>query len=177
MTEIGETQGMAIRILTEDSQSGFQFFKSLDSERIACVSAEGNSSVLSAMKRISPSELLIVIADGAAFGAFVEKVLQYAMLRCNTLLYFPEAFEWIILKSGVVTERKHFRQMEFPEDYANSEQYMSWEQYFTDLLIQLTKDDPIRQYQKSKLKMFYVQGAVRDQIINTLPEEIKEILR
>ena len=54
---------------------------------------------------------------------------------------------------------------------------MSWEQYFTDLLIQLTKDDPIRQYQKSKLKMCYVQGAVRDQIINTLPEEIKEILR
>lgn len=54
---------------------------------------------------------------------------------------------------------------------------MSWEQYFTMLLIQLTKDDPLRQYQKSNLKPYYVQGTVRERILKILPEDFQKTLK
>ena len=45
------------------------------------------------------------------------------------------------------------------------------------LLIQLTKDDPVRQYQKSNLKPYYVQGAVRDRILKRMPEDLQKTMK
>ena len=45
------------------------------------------------------------------------------------------------------------------------------------LLIQLTKDDPVRQYQKSNLKPYYVQGAVRDRILKRMPEDLQKTIK
>ena len=123
------------------------------------------------------SEFLTIIVDGAAFGPYMENVLKYADIRGNIFLYLPESFEWIILQSGTASSNQPLNELEHPEDYIDSQDYMSWEQYFTMLLIQLTKDDPVRQYQKSNLKPYYVQGAVRDRILKIMPEDLQKILK
>ena len=45
---------------------------------------------------------LFIIADGAAFGAYIARVMAVAKQQCNIALYLPESFEWLILRSGVV---------------------------------------------------------------------------
>lgn len=56
-------------ILTEDSNSGYQFFcKIAESRKIQCSSANGNSNLLSAVKTME-NKTVLVIADGAAFGS------------------------------------------------------------------------------------------------------------
>lgn len=106
-----------------------------------------------------------------------ENVLKYSDIHGNIFLYLPESFEWIILQSGTASSNQPLSELEHPEDYIDSQDYMSWEQYFTMLLIQLTKDDPLRQYQKSNLKPYYVQGAVRDRILKIMPEDLQKILK
>lgn len=43
------------------------------------------------------NEKILVVADGAAFGAEIDKVLQLIYTRKNVALYLPESFEWMIL--------------------------------------------------------------------------------
>lgn len=130
-------------IITEDAKSGHQFFRSFCRDDQDCISAEGNAGILRTLTGQSKDTPVAVIADGAAFGAFIENVLQYAMVQKNVILYFPESFEWILLQSGVASDQKIILELEQPENYISSEQYMSWEQFFTDLLIQITKDDAL----------------------------------
>ena len=42
-----------------------------------------------------------MIADGAAFGSEMEKLMRLIKGYPNIALYLPESFEWLILKSGV----------------------------------------------------------------------------
>lgn len=45
---------------------------------------------------------ILVIADGAAFGSEIDRVLQLLKTKKNAVLYLPESFEWLILSSGVL---------------------------------------------------------------------------
>ena len=129
-----------MKMITEDSGSGNQFFQSFFKEPENCVSADGNSNIYGTMRKSDTTGLLSVVADGSAFGAYIARVLAYAEERGQTLLYFPESFEWIILKSGVISGTGIREKLEHPEIYADSCRYMSWEQFFTDLLESSTKD-------------------------------------
>ena len=64
-----------------------------------------------------------------------------------------------------------------PEEFIDSEAYMSWEQFFTELLRKITENDSLRQYQKSRLKPYYMQGMARDRIICAMPEKLQVYLR
>ena len=56
------------KIITEDSNSGYEFFKSVSLEKkISCESANGKSNIFSMLKNVD-SEEVCVIADGAAIG-------------------------------------------------------------------------------------------------------------
>ena len=57
-----------------------------------------------------------------------------------------------------------------------SNEFFSWERYFTNLLTQATKGDSIRAYDKSKLKPYYYEGKNKDEILRVLPMEIRETL-
>lgn len=46
----------------------------------------------------------MVIADGAAFGPEMDRVLQLVQTRENLTLYLPESFEWLILSSGILKD-------------------------------------------------------------------------
>ena len=90
-----------LKMITEDTDSGNQFFSSFFKESGNCIGAGGNSKVYSTMRDQDADCLLSVIADGAAFGAFAARVLEYAKERGKVLLYLPESFEWLILKSSL----------------------------------------------------------------------------
>ncbi|MBR0309095.1 MAG: translation initiation factor 2 [Mogibacterium sp.] len=163
-------------MITEDSNSGNQYFQSFFKEPDNCIGAGGNSRIYSAMRKQDEDQILSVVADGAAFGAFAARVLEYAEERGKTMLFLPESFEWLILKSGVATDKSLEGILERPEDYIDSSEYMSWEQFFTEQLESITSEDDIRRYQKSRLSSYYTSSNVKSRILQMLPDQLKKAL-
>lgn len=162
-------------LITEDSMSGFQFFQKAGTS-IRCESAEGNANIYNKLLSLQKHNQLIVIADGAAFGAFISVILSFAKAQGKTMLFFPESFEWLILKSGVISDPEIEGILQHPEDYIESTAFFSWERFFTNLLESKTSGDPVKGYKKAKLSHFYLEGRNRDRILNELPVEIRNAL-
>jgi len=97
-----------------------------------------------------------VIADGAAFGSEMEKLVRLINGYSNIALYLPESFEWIILKSGVIEDSKIIEKLKHPENYIESKKFFSWERYFTAQVIQCTQDSYLK-YSKKQLNPVYLQ--------------------
>lgn len=173
--ESNEVLDKEVLVLVEDSKSGYQFF-SKACKRGECVSVDGNSQFVGRIENAEENKKVVVIADGAAFGAYVAKVTAIAKSRKDVMLYFPESFEWLILKSGVIGIKDSDAILAEPEKYIESREFLSWERYFTDLLIKATADDSIKKYDKSQLKPYYIEGKNKDAIIAVLPEELRKIM-
>ena len=77
------------------------------------------------------------------------------------MLYLPESFEWIILKSGVLSSKKLEDILAHPEMYIDGRKYFSWVRFFSDYLETLTANDEIRKYKKQKIGKFYLEGKNR----------------
>ena len=89
-----------VAIITEDSNSGFQFFQAVCAENgIFCESAGGKSNIFK-MLSDRAGENVLVVADGAAFGSQMERIMQLLALQPDSHIYLPESFEWLILRSG-----------------------------------------------------------------------------
>lgn len=162
-----------VTVITEDEGSGYQFFsKSFHSE---CTSAKGNSNYYKCLKAMGTDKKSLIIADGAAFGAYVDNILDLREAGYNISLYLPESFEWIILKSGVVKANNLNEVLANPENYIESSVYFSWERFFTDYLRNATKDNRLQRYNKSRLSAFYTKGQVQKDIINTLPDVLRNL--
>ena len=161
-------------LITEDSGTGYQFFENtLDG--IKCLSAEGNARVYRKVLEYSSEGDVTIIADGAAFGAFIGDIVTYAKYA-GLSMYFPESFEWMILKSGVVNISNLKDILQNPEKYIDSKDYFSWERYFTHLLKKVTESDKIKAYNKDQLKKYYLEGKNRDMILDVIPKEIRDEL-
>lgn len=90
---------------TEDSNSGYQFFAQVCSEnKLSCESMNGKSNVFHYLNK-HKDEKILVIADGAAFGSEIDRVLQLIERRKNVALYLPESFEWMILSTGILKKQ------------------------------------------------------------------------
>ena len=161
-------------ILVEDKESGYQFFESIVGAN-RCISSEGNANLYRKMIEADTDSGLLVIADGAAFGPFIDKLVKYSSIHAHIALYFPESFEWMILKSGILRDTYIDEILSRPEDYIDGRDYVSWERFFTALLKDKTSDDPVRQYDKRKLSSFYT-GENAKQILQVMPEEISSLL-
>lgn len=172
-----EDDNQNVVIISEDSQSGFQFLKKCSLDRCECISSAGNSNIYATAVRQDKEKTLIIVVDGAAFGAYMEKVMTYISRRKNVLLYLPESFEWIILKAGILQIPQLKDILENAYDYIYSEQYFSWEQYFTDLLIKSTKDNAEIRYQKERLPVYYLEGRNKEKIQKVFPKEIQCIFQ
>lgn len=152
------------KVITEDSNSGFQFFHSIceKSDRI-CISAHGKSNIFAEIVK-HLNEKILVIADGAAFGSEMEKLVRLIKGYSNIALYLPESFEWIILKSGVTGDSEIAEMLKHPEDYIESKEFFSWERYFTVQIIQNTKDSYLK-YSKGQLNPVYLQEKISGRIL------------
>lgn len=98
---------------------------------------------------------VFVIADGAAFGSEMDKImLLQQKYPKNITICLPESFEWTILRSGVIKDDEISEVLTAPSDYIESKEFFSWEQYFTHFLVQKTKDTHMA-YSKRELSSFY----------------------
>lgn len=155
------------QIITEDSNSGYQFFKDLCNDRnIKCISARGKSNICSELLKIN-SESVVVIADGAAFGPEMEKVYRLVKEKKNIALYLPESFEWLILISDVLNDREIKEMKKHWQDFIDCKKYFSWEQFFTELLIEKTQDTYLK-YSKKTLTKAYQTEMIKSKIIEQI---------
>ena len=154
-------------IITEDSNSGYDFFAKLaEQKNIKCISASGKSNVI---KKLQDSENVtetrLVIVDGAAFGSEMKDVDEYLKVYENVVLYAPESFEWLLLSSAVIPNAKVEEILQKPEDYIDCKEYVSWERFFTAVLTEKTQNSLVWAYSKKKLPKAYlapkVIGAVK----------------
>ncbi len=152
-------------VIAEDSNAGYQFLQDVCEKNggMTCISAHGKSNIFSAVIR-HLSEKVLVVADGAAFGSEMEKLMRVIKNYPNVTLYLPESFEWLILRSGVIEDSGLGEILKNPENYIESGDYFSWERYFTSQLIRITRDSYLR-YAKRKLNPAYLQEKISDRIL------------
>ena len=157
-------------VLTEDSNSGYQFFKSIcDDTHIKCESLNGKSNIFQYLNS-HDNENILVIVDGAAFGSEMHRVTELIRDKKRVAIYLPESFEWLVLLSGVVKNSMINSILDRPADYIESKEYFSWERFFTAILIDMTKDSYLA-YTKKKLNSVYLTDTVKKSIL----DEIKYI--
>lgn len=155
------------KILTEDSNSGYQFFDAVCTEhQMQCDTANGKSNVFSYLK-VHKDEKILVIADGAAFGPEMNRVLQLVQTRKNLALYLPESFEWLILSSGILKDAETTQILQTPSGYIDSKEYFSWERYFTALLTEKTAGTYLN-YTKKTLNEAYLRDGVKNAILGQM---------
>ncbi|MCI8331690.1 MAG: translation initiation factor 2 [Clostridiales bacterium] len=152
-------------VITEDSNSGFQFFGHVcSSQQINCISANGKSNIFKLLLERN-TEPILVIADGAAFGSEMEKVIKLQNEVRNFTLYLPESFEWLILKSDLIKDKTISNILADPSSYIESKDYFSWERFFTALLTKTTEATYL-QYSKHSLNPAYLQDTAVQKILD-----------
>lgn len=116
-------------VITEDSNSGYQFFNSVcRQQQLKCETMNGKSNVFHYLN-MHKNERILVIADGAAFGSEIDRVMQLMGGKDQVVLYLPESFEWLILKAKVVKSKWADQVLEKPWEYVESKTYFSWERF------------------------------------------------
>ena len=156
------------QIITEDTNSGYEFFstviESLNSS-IICSTAGGKSNIFNCISA-SKDQSVLIIADGAAFGAEMERICDMIRSGSDIHLFLPESFEWLILNADIIKDIPR-DEIEHAEEYADSAIYFSWERYFTRLLTQRTQNTHMA-YSKAHLNNYYKQTAIINRILKNI---------
>ncbi len=157
------------RIITEDSNSGYEFFKRLFGDK--CISAGGKSKVYDYALADDRSALFIV--DGAAFGSEIGKLMRFIESnKRDCVIYAPESFEYLILCAGITDAEKDV--LDATYNYADSCKYLSWERFFTWYLTERT-NGTVYQYSKKKLNPAYLTEGAFKKLEGQLPEMLRRL--
>jgi len=156
-------------VVTEDSNSGYDFYSLVFPEK--CISAHGKDNVYYEIRKAKQQKVLAIV-DGAAFGPEIGKILRYLEWSdSECTIYAPESFEYIILSSGLFDVPKEILDEAYL--HADSKQFMSWEEFFTYYLAEITRNS-VFQYGKMKLGAAYKTDGVMKKIADVLPSQIKK---
>ncbi len=161
-------------VIVEDSNSGYEFFDTLF-KNTKCISAKGRDNIFSLLTDGNITGNILVIADGAAFGAPMSNIHSFVENKDNISLYLPESFEWLILDSSLLDNSDVRKILSAPEDHIDSENYFSWERYFTHLLIEKTEDSYLK-YTKAKLNPAYLHEKSLNAISQKLPKLLLDLI-
>lgn len=168
---IPETLGTPDVIVTEDSNSGNDFFSILFPDR--CVSSYGKSNIKHVIAA-HPDKKILAVVDGAAFGPEMQDCMDIMSgAKGEVALYAPESFEYLILQSGIIEIPKAITEETW--NYADSVRYFSWEEFYTSYLSNATRNS-VRQYSKSKLSEYYKTAGNLDKIKKVLPDFISNLI-
>ncbi|MBP3240749.1 MAG: translation initiation factor 2 [Oribacterium sp.] len=154
-------------VITEDSNSGFECYKLIYGKK--CEAAGGKGNVYDCIRKSDKNNTLAIV-DGAAFGSDVGKIMRYLSVsgkKC--VLYAPESFEFLLLKANIIDVPKAV--LDETYDYADSKRFMSWEEYYTDYLIQ-NSQKTVFKYAKTKLNENYKSPKIIEKIKRIMPEQI-----
>jgi hypothetical protein len=161
-------------VITEDSKAGYQYWKHICGQHsVECMTAESKTSVYKTFSEHEGKKVL-VIADGAAFGPEMERlVLKQENSNKKLAICLPESFEWLLLSSGILERSDVVGNIDFGNVRnlrleIDSSVYFSWEQYFTELLERITKDSRYCKYSKAKLPDFYTENSNVAKVLNLL---------
>ena len=150
-------------LLTEDSKSGFQFYQHYFRDSgIDCFTSSSNSAIFKWLLEHEDKKVF-VIADGAAFGSEIDRILKMRSVA-NIRLCLPESFEWLILKSGLIKSEYITEILKVPSSYIECADYFSWENFFEHYLIESTVDTPF-QYAKKEINPVYLNESNAEKII------------
>lgn len=72
-----------------------------------------------------------------------------------------------MLRSGLVS-RGDLPEIVRPEGYVESERYFSWEQYFSELLVNISGKNAYGKYSKEKLNSFYRADSSVEKILENV---------
>jgi len=160
-------------IITEDSNAGYEFWNGI-SDSVKCVSAGGKSNIIKKLKELKKTgQRYLAIVDGAAFGAELEEVLQYIRFgNPEVEIFAPESFEYLLLSGGLFPSAEIKEKCKNTADHADSVRYMSWEQFYTELITEATKDTEM-QYSKKKLNLYYLSERNKKIIMEQVPEQLR----
>ncbi|WP_322155278.1 hypothetical protein [Paratractidigestivibacter sp.] len=152
-------------LVTEDSKAGFQFYQArFTGSGVVCESAGSNAGVLSWLDE-HRDERVFVVADGAAFGPYADRVLKLQNEHRDTMaVCLPESFEWLVLASGAVRSPKIEAALAEPSDHIDGAEFMSWEQFFTKLLRE-EADGTAFAYSKAELAEAYALPQNADKVM------------
>lgn len=121
-------------IVVEDSKAGKTMVE-LCFPDIKVISSKGKDNVLNTIKFLQekhPNKIIYTIVDGAAFGSCIGSVCNY--LSEKVFLFAPESFEYLLLNAKVFYRTVKDKLIN-TENYCDSKDYLSWERYYTSLLI------------------------------------------
>ena len=107
-------------------------------------------------------------------GSEIKDLMQFKKTSDKTIDFFlPESFEWLVLKSVIFSGNDHVKDvLSNPVDYIESEEFFSWERFFTNLLVEETRGKPQLQYSKNKSKLpsGYLTDANMNSILNAMKQ-------
>jgi len=144
------------RIVIQNKRIRYEFAVRRNLTIIRGDSATGKTALVDMVREYSE--------DGAAFGPEMEKIMRLLAVRENIMLYLPESFEWLILKSGVLQDKEIKEVLENTCEYVESGEYFSWERYFTALLVKKTGGTYL-QYSKKTLNPVYAHKSEKEKIL------------
>ena len=99
-----------------------------------CATAGSNSAIFKWLNN-NPTGKVLIIADGAAFGSEMDRVLKLCKTHPETFqLCLPESFEWLILKSGIVHAERLADILENPGDFIESQKFSVGKLFFEAFL-------------------------------------------
>ena len=130
-----------------------------------CESAGGKSNIYKKLLQ-SKGEKVLAVADGAAFGSQMNLVGELLERQKIFFLFAPESFEWLILQSDILNDNEVKKILENPENFIESKDFFSWEQFFTKLLIEKTNGTYLK-YLKRKLNQNYLSENVKNKILDS----------
>lgn len=144
-TSKGHALNKVDKIIIEDSGAGFSCLSTIYGKD-KCVKAGGNSAVFKTISNLSGNcKSMIIIVDGAAFGAYMPSCYFRIKYDIELLIYAPESFEYLLLSTGKYNELQPKIEnyitlpavkelLKSPGEYIDSLTYESWEQFFTAVL-------------------------------------------
>ena len=105
-----------------------------------------------------------MIADGAAFGPEMDRVMRLIEVKDDAALYLPKSFEWLILSSGILKDNEIGLMLEEPSAYIESRKYFSWERFFTALLVEKAEGTYLA-YSKKTLNKAYLNEHIKEAVL------------
>lgn len=156
------------QIVVEDSNSGYDFFSAVAEESgMNCISAGGKTKLFDIVTHLDKNIKICVIADGAAIGAEMNRLYKVVEENQNVSLYLPESFEWILLRSGLIEGNELSIILSSPEEYIESQEFFSWERFFTKVLVEMSKDTRYK-YNKKQLNPIYLHSKAKKAILDVI---------
>ena len=156
-------------LIVEDSNSGYEFFKGINRDKKYDVeSAGGKSNIFSKVYNIF-DKTVVIIADGAAFGSEMDRLMKLTGKHENITIFLPESFEWLILSANLTNSSEIQEILERPSYHIESSEFFSWERFFTHLLTEETHGTYL-QYTKRHLNEVYLQEKISKKIISRIED-------